>query len=269
MTLIGLLACDCAATGRVGRRQVPVGRGPRRAPGHPRPTPRPHRPRRRPAPSDCDRPASWCDAHHIIPYEIGGPSDLARPPLSQAPPQTARQTALGVRHQPAHQTPEFYDPHGNRVLPHHLKTTGPPDEPARPQPGAHPDGRPPDSTDHPTNTSESRDASEHQRAPTRAPARPGRSESQRARHRLRKHQSRAPAHRRERRRGPTHCRLQSITSNPRHTAAEVKAGQPPAALKNIGSALRRAALPVAADPTAAGFSASFSVRVRCGAADGA
>jgi hypothetical protein len=135
--LLGLLACDCIlrritldANGvpiDLGRDQRLVSRHQRRLlrqrdggcafPG-------------------CDRPPSWCDAHHIIPWEIGGPTDLDNLVLlcRKHHGYMHRRDPWVCRINPDTRRPEFFDPDGNRVL-----------EPvwSRP-PGRAPDGRPPD-----------------------------------------------------------------------------------------------------------------------------
>ena len=144
-TLIGLLACDCTLQRVVGRRgALDVGRSQRLATP---PNAAPDRARPAGAFLDCDRPASWCDAHHIIPYEIGGRTDLINLVLlcrKHHRKLHAKRPWVCVINQHT-KLPEFYDPHGNRALPHHPE---PPDHPTnpRPQPAADPDGRPPDST---------------------------------------------------------------------------------------------------------------------------
>ena len=78
----------------------------------------------------CDRPPGWCDAHHIIPWELLGPTDMnnlvllcrrhhrmlhgTRPWRCRINPDTHR--------------PDFYDPGGNHV----------PKWPPKPQPHAPP-----------------------------------------------------------------------------------------------------------------------------------
>jgi hypothetical protein len=41
---------------------------------------------------DCDRPASWCEAHHRIPWKHGGPTNTADPSTDSSPSHPAAST---------------------------------------------------------------------------------------------------------------------------------------------------------------------------------
>jgi hypothetical protein len=85
----------------------------------------------------CDRPPSWCDAHHIIPWEIGGPTNLDNLVLlcRRHHGYMHRREAWLCRINTTTRRPEFFKPDGTRVP-----------EPVlvRPPDRSPPDGRPPD-----------------------------------------------------------------------------------------------------------------------------
>jgi hypothetical protein len=138
--LLGLLACDCVLQRIVldaqgvpidlGRSQRLISRKQRRLL------------RRRDggcAFPCCDRPASWCDAHHIVPWEIGGPTDLDN--LVLLCRRHHRLLHLKVpwlcRVDPTTRRPTFFRPDGTPApQPGLPPRTGPPDRPPARSPGA-------------------------------------------------------------------------------------------------------------------------------------
>src|SRR5262245_38076611 len=90
----------------------------------------------------CDRPAHWCDAHHIIPYEIGGLTNLKNLVLL-CRKHHRKMHAKRPWHchiTPDTRLPEFYDPDGHYVPKH------PPPETITPTAGARA-GQPPGTDD--------------------------------------------------------------------------------------------------------------------------
>jgi hypothetical protein len=89
----------------------------------------------------CDRPTSWCDAHHITPWLPDGPTDLDNLVLLCRTHHTYLHRNINrwvCRMNPTTRRPEFYDPDGNLVP--STRGTSPPSHP----PGRPPDGRRPD-----------------------------------------------------------------------------------------------------------------------------
>jgi hypothetical protein len=85
----------------------------------------------------CDRPPSWCDAHHITPWFPDGPTDLDNLVLLCRTHHTYLHRNIDrwvCRMNPTTRRPEFTDPTG-RLIPT-TRGTSPPGHP--------PDGRPPD-----------------------------------------------------------------------------------------------------------------------------
>jgi Domain of unknown function (DUF222)/HNH endonuclease len=93
---------------------------------------------------DCDRPPRWCDAHHIIPYELLGPTNLANLVLlcRRHHRKLHAKQPWRCRINPHTRLPEFFDPDGNHVPKHPPPRAKPqgarPDQPS----GTHPSGPP-------------------------------------------------------------------------------------------------------------------------------
>jgi hypothetical protein len=88
----------------------------------------------------CDRPPSWCDAHHIIPWIPNGLTDLDNLVLLCRWHHTylhRKHDPWTCRTNPQTRRPEFLAPDGTHI-PKRGITSRPPD------PGRPPDGRPPD-----------------------------------------------------------------------------------------------------------------------------
>ena len=82
----------------------------------------------------CDRPASWCEAHHIRPWAAGGPTSLANGVLlcrhhHRLVEQGDWQVGLGADGVPEFRPPPWADPDQTPLRNHHHLARGPDDFP--------------------------------------------------------------------------------------------------------------------------------------------